>query len=75
MPALNVNRSVASQFLGPFDGLCLGLKDPAGALGIYRGVYAFYRNGTGHRSRPNDFDPDEAMRVVSWIDHLLGLIE
>jgi hypothetical protein len=35
MPALNVNRSVASQFLGSFDGLCLGLKDPAGALGIW----------------------------------------
>jgi hypothetical protein len=34
MPALNVNRSAASQLLGSFDGLCLCVKNRAGALGI-----------------------------------------
>lgn len=57
--------------LAPFD------KDTEqwGALNIYRGVAAFYRNGTTHRTRPDDFDPDEAERIVRWVDHLLGLID
>jgi uncharacterized protein (TIGR02391 family) len=46
-----------------------------GALNVYRGIAAFYRNGTAHRVRADDFDPEEAMRIVSWVDHLLGLID
>jgi len=45
-----------------------------GALNVYRGIAAFYRNGTAHRVRPDDFDPEEAMRIVLWVDHLLALI-
>jgi hypothetical protein len=50
------------------------VPEQTGAMQLYRGVFAFYRNGTGHRVR-DDFDPNEALRIVSWIDHLLGLIE
>ena len=46
-----------------------------GALNVYRGMAAFYRNGTAHRVRADDFDPEEAMRIVAWVDHLLGVIE
>jgi integrase len=46
-----------------------------GAFNVYRGMAAFYRNGTAHRVRPEDFDSDEAMRIVLWVDHLLGLID
>jgi site-specific recombinase XerD len=46
-----------------------------GALNVYRGMAAFYRNGTAHRVRAEDFDPDEAARIVAWVDHLLGLID
>jgi uncharacterized protein (TIGR02391 family) len=46
-----------------------------GALNVYRGIAAFYRNGTAHRVRAEDFDPEEAARIVSWVDHLLGLID
>jgi hypothetical protein len=31
--------------------------------------------GTHHEVRADDFDSGEARRVVSWICHLLGLIE
>jgi uncharacterized protein Ymh len=48
--------------------------EQAGAKEIYRGVTGFYRNGTAHRVR-DDFDADEAGRVVAMVDHLLWLIE
>jgi uncharacterized protein (TIGR02391 family) len=44
-----------------------------GAMQIYRGVMAYYRNPTGHRVR-DDFEREEALRIVAWIDHLLLLI-
>jgi uncharacterized protein (TIGR02391 family) len=44
-----------------------------GALQMYRGVMAYYRNPTGHRVR-DDFDRDEALRIVAWVDHLLLLV-
>jgi hypothetical protein len=40
---------------------------------MYRGVMAYYRNPTGHRLHDN-FDRDDALRIVVWIDHLLMLI-
>lgn len=49
-------------------------QEQRGAMEIYRGVIGFYRNGTGHRLR-DDFDPDEAIRIVRWIDHLLWLLD
>lgn len=48
-------------------------NEQRGAMEIYRGVIAHYKNGTGHRLR-YDFDPNEALRIVKWIDHLLWLI-
>jgi uncharacterized protein (TIGR02391 family) len=48
--------------------------EQAGVMQMYRGTIAFYRNGTGHRVR-DDFDPKEAVRIVAWIDHLLGLLD
>jgi uncharacterized protein (TIGR02391 family) len=48
--------------------------EQGGAKEIYRGVTAFYRNGTAHRVR-DDFDADEAGRVVAMVDHLLWLVE
>jgi uncharacterized protein (TIGR02391 family) len=44
-----------------------------GAMQIYRGVMAYYRNPTGHRVR-DDFEREEALRIVAWVDHLLLLI-
>lgn len=44
-----------------------------GALQMYRGLMAFYRNASGHRVR-DDLGRDEALRIVAWIDHLLLLI-
>lgn len=49
-------------------------KAQAGALEMYRGLWAFYRNPTAHRVR-DDLDRIEVLRVVSWIDHLLWLID
>src|SRR5207249_4087384 len=48
-------------------------QEQLGALQMYRGVMAYYRNPTGHRVR-DDFDREEALRIVAWIDHLLLLI-
>lgn len=48
--------------------------EQAGAHQLFRGMTGFYRNGTGHRLR-DDFDPGAARRIVSWVDHLLGLLE
>ncbi len=48
--------------------------EQTGAMQMYRGIYAYYRNGTGHRLR-EDFDPNEALRIVAWVDHLLGLLD
>jgi uncharacterized protein (TIGR02391 family) len=64
-------------FEGPAPRLRLAdhPTEQVGALNLYRGIAAFYRNGTAHRVRAEDFDPDEAMRIVSWIDHLLLLID
>jgi uncharacterized protein (TIGR02391 family) len=44
-----------------------------GAMQMYRGLMAFYRNPTGHRLHDN-FDRDDALRIVAWIDHLLLLV-
>src|SRR5437879_1363976 len=41
-------------------------EEQKGAMHMYRGVAGFYRNGTAHRLR-DDFDPNEALRIVSWI--------
>jgi uncharacterized protein (TIGR02391 family) len=49
-------------------------EEQKGAMHIYRGVAGFYRGGTAHRLR-DDFDPNEALRIVSWVDHLLILLE
>lgn len=60
------------------DGRPLVLTDmPAeqvGAMQMFRGLVAFYRNPSGHRIR-DDVDRERAIRVVVWIDHLLGLVE
>jgi len=45
-----------------------------GAWQMYRGLMAYYRNPVGHRLR-DDLDRNEVLHVVSWIDHLLWLIE
>jgi uncharacterized protein (TIGR02391 family) len=45
-----------------------------GAWQMYRGLMAFYRNPVGHRLH-DDLDRTEALHVVSWIDHLLWLID
>lgn len=50
-------------------------QEQEGAFNIYRGVAKLYRNGTHHDVRADDFDSDEAKRIVQWIDHLLGLID
>lgn len=57
-PLLRLSRSEAEQL---------------GALQMYRGVMAYYRNPTGHRLH-DDFDRDDALRIVAWIDHLLVLM-
>jgi uncharacterized protein (TIGR02391 family) len=64
-------------FEGPTPRLRLAAhpSEQWGASNIYRGIAAFYRNGTAHRVRAEDFDPDEAKRIVAWIDHLLELID
>lgn len=49
-------------------------KDQDAAKLLYLGVYRLYRNGLGHRLR-EDIHNDEAFRVVSWIDHLLQMLE
>lgn len=49
-------------------------SEQLGALQMYRGVMAYYRNPAGHRLR-NDLDRDEALRIVAWIDHLLLLMD
>jgi uncharacterized protein (TIGR02391 family) len=48
-------------------------EEQKGAMQMYRSVAAFYRNGTAHRLR-DDFDQNEALRIVSWVDHLLMLL-
>lgn len=55
--------------------LAAKVQEQGGAFNVYRGVADLYRNGTHHDVRADDFDSGEARRVVSWIDHLLGLID
>lgn len=44
-----------------------------GAMQMFRGLVAFYRNPSGHRLR-DDVDRDQAVRLVVWIDLLLALV-
>jgi integrase len=53
--------------------LAIHPNEQRGTMELYRGITAFYRGGTAHRLR-DDFDPNEALRIVLWIDHLLGLL-
>lgn len=45
-----------------------------GAMELYRGMMAFFRNSTGHNI-VNTYSRDDAQRVVAFVDLLLGMIE
>jgi uncharacterized protein (TIGR02391 family) len=45
-----------------------------GALEMFTGFMTYYRNPSIHRLR-DDLDKPEVIRIVSWVDHLLALIE
>lgn len=48
--------------------------EQVGAMQMFRGLVAFFRNPSGHRLR-DDVERDHALRVVVWIDLLLALME
>jgi hypothetical protein len=41
---------------------------------MFTGFMTYYRNPSIHRIR-DDLDKAEVIRIVSWIDHLLALVE
>ena len=45
-----------------------------GALEMFTGFMTYYRNPSIHRLR-DDLDKPEVIRIVSWIDHLLALVD
>jgi uncharacterized protein (TIGR02391 family) len=44
-----------------------------GAMQMFRGTMAFFRNAAGHKI-VDGYDRDEALRFVAWIDLLLGFV-
>lgn len=49
-------------------------KEQRGAMELYRGLMAFFRNAAGHRVI-DGYSRDDALRIVIWVDALLGMIE
>jgi uncharacterized protein (TIGR02391 family) len=49
-------------------------NEQRGALEMFTGFMTYYRNPSIHRLR-DDLDKPEVIRIVSWIDHLLALVE
>jgi hypothetical protein len=45
-----------------------------GAMRMYAGVMAFYRNRATHERR-RDLDQRAAKQIILWIDHLLALLD
>jgi uncharacterized protein (TIGR02391 family) len=49
-------------------------QEQLGAMQIYRGMMAFFRNSTGHHI-VDSWSRDDAVRFVGWVDLLLKLAE
>jgi uncharacterized protein (TIGR02391 family) len=49
-------------------------NEQRGALEMFTGFMTYYRNPSIHRLR-DDLDKAEVIRIVSWIDHLLALVD
>jgi hypothetical protein len=62
---------------GPRSGL-LKLSDEdqeqLGAMHIYRGVMAFFRNATGH-NLIETYDQEDALQFVVFVDLLLSMVD
>lgn len=64
-----MNRAFGRQ--GPLQ-LSPVAPEQVGAMQMYAGLMAFYRNPVGHHLIATE--RDDAIRVVVWIDHLLHLL-
>jgi uncharacterized protein (TIGR02391 family) len=71
-----VGTSLMEQTFGPNRGL-LRLsdddKEQRGAMELYRGVMAFFRNAAGH-NLINTYSQEDALRFVVFVDLLLGMV-
>jgi uncharacterized protein (TIGR02391 family) len=71
-----IGTALMQEAFKPQGGpLCLSTDDneQRGAMEMYRGTIAFFRNATGHRV-PAHFTQDDAVRFVAWIDLLLAML-
>ncbi len=48
-------------------------KEQVGAMQIYRGVMAFFRNAAGH-NLVESYTQEDALRFVVFVDLLLGMV-
>jgi uncharacterized protein (TIGR02391 family) len=48
-------------------------QEQVGAMQLYRGVMAFFRNAAGHHLI-STYSQEEALRFVAWVDLLLGMV-
>jgi hypothetical protein len=48
-------------------------QEQVGAMQVYRGMMAFFRNPAGHHLADH-YTREDALRFVLWIDQLLGLV-
>lgn len=49
-------------------------QEQVGAMQLYRGVMAFFRNDAGHHLI-DTYSQEDALRLVAWIDLLLAMVE
>lgn len=49
-------------------------QEQIGAMQVYRGMMAFFRNSAGHHLADH-YTREDALRFVLWIDQLLGLVQ
>ncbi len=72
-----VGTSLMERAFGPRSGL-LKLSDEdqeqLGAMHIYRGVMAFFRNATGH-NLIETYDQEDALQFVVFVDLLLSMVD
>jgi uncharacterized protein (TIGR02391 family) len=72
-----VGVALMERAFGPNSGvlrLSRNSQEQRGAMELYRGTMAFFRNSAGHNVI-DTYTQDDALRFVAWIDILLSMIE
>lgn len=72
-----VGVALMERAFGPNGGVLRLSRNPQeqrGAMELYRGTMAFFRNSAGHNVI-DTYTQDDALRFVAWIDLLLSMVE